>query len=119
MTKLLEKEFDEAAKLPDDEQDALAQAVPAELASERRFALALNLRLQRLETIQILPVLEETVGALRDGQRLLCQGAQREGHPDHSGRPTDTPCAPNASVHPDLPSGQERVHKPGRQRRYH
>ena len=37
MTKLLEKAFDEAAKLPDDEQDALAQAVLAELASERRW----------------------------------------------------------------------------------
>ena len=37
MTKLLEKAFDESAKLPDDEQDALAQAVLAELASERRW----------------------------------------------------------------------------------
>jgi hypothetical protein len=37
MTKLLEKAFDEAAKLPDGDQDALAQAVLAELASERRW----------------------------------------------------------------------------------
>jgi len=37
MTKFLEKAFDEAAKLPDEEQDALAQAVLAELASERRW----------------------------------------------------------------------------------
>ena len=37
MTKLPEKAFGEAAKLPDDEQDALAQAVLAELASERRW----------------------------------------------------------------------------------
>lgn len=37
MTKLLEKAFAEAAKLPDDDQDALAQAVLAELASERRW----------------------------------------------------------------------------------
>jgi ferritin-like protein len=37
MTKLLEKAFDETAKLPDDEQDALAQAVLAELVSERRW----------------------------------------------------------------------------------
>ncbi len=37
MTRLLEKAFAEAAKLPDDEQDALAQAVLAELASERRW----------------------------------------------------------------------------------
>lgn len=37
MTKLLEKAFAEAAKLPDDDQDALAQAVLTELASERRW----------------------------------------------------------------------------------
>ena len=37
MTKLLEKAFQEAAKLADDDQDALAQAVLAELASERRW----------------------------------------------------------------------------------
>ena len=37
MTKLLEKAFAEAAKLPDEDQDALAQAVLAELASERRW----------------------------------------------------------------------------------
>ena len=37
MTKLLEKAFQEAAKLSDDDQDALAQAVLAELASERRW----------------------------------------------------------------------------------
>ena len=37
MTKLLKKVFEEAAKLPDEDQDALAQAVLAELASERRW----------------------------------------------------------------------------------
>ena len=37
MTRLLQKAFAEAAKLPDDDQDALAQAVLAELASERRW----------------------------------------------------------------------------------
>jgi len=37
MTKLLKKAFEEAAKLPDEDQDALAQAVLAELASERRW----------------------------------------------------------------------------------
>jgi hypothetical protein len=36
-TKLLQKAFAEAAKLPDDDQDALAQAVLAELAFERRW----------------------------------------------------------------------------------
>ena len=37
MTKLLKKAFEEAAKLPDEDQDTLAQAVLAELASERRW----------------------------------------------------------------------------------
>ena len=37
MTKLLEKAFDEADLRRDDEPDALAQAVLAELASERRW----------------------------------------------------------------------------------
>lgn len=37
MTKLLEKAFEEAAKLPDDDQNAPTWAVRAELASERRL----------------------------------------------------------------------------------
>jgi hypothetical protein len=37
MTKLLERAFAEAAKLPEDEQDVLAQAVLEELASEHRW----------------------------------------------------------------------------------
>ena len=37
MTKLLEEAFEKAARLPDAEQDALAQAVLAELASEGRW----------------------------------------------------------------------------------
>jgi hypothetical protein len=37
MTKLLEKAFEEAAKLPESEQDSLAQVLLEELASERRW----------------------------------------------------------------------------------
>jgi hypothetical protein len=37
MTKLLERAFAEAAQLPEDEQDALGQAVLDELASEHRW----------------------------------------------------------------------------------
>jgi hypothetical protein len=37
MTKLLQKAFDEASKLPDHEQDALGRALLEELASERRW----------------------------------------------------------------------------------
>jgi hypothetical protein len=37
MTKLLEQAFEEAAKLPSDEQDSLARVLLGELASERRW----------------------------------------------------------------------------------
>lgn len=37
MTKLLERAFTEAAKLPEQEQDALAAAILEELESERRW----------------------------------------------------------------------------------
>lgn len=37
MTKLLQKAFDEASKLPEAEQDALGRILLEELASERRW----------------------------------------------------------------------------------
>jgi hypothetical protein len=37
MTKLLQKEFDEASKLPEPEQDALGRLLLDELASDRRW----------------------------------------------------------------------------------
>jgi len=37
MTKLLQRAFDEASKLPEHEQDALGRALLEELASERRW----------------------------------------------------------------------------------
>lgn len=37
MTKLLEKAFEEAARLPEKEQDSLAQVLLDELASDRRW----------------------------------------------------------------------------------
>ena len=40
MTKLLEQAFEEANKLPEHEQDALANFLLAELASERRWTRA-------------------------------------------------------------------------------
>jgi hypothetical protein len=42
MTRLLKKAFDEAAQLPDDAQDALAQQLLDELASEEAWGGALN-----------------------------------------------------------------------------
>ena len=40
MTRLLEKAFEEAAKLPDEDQDALAEMLLNDLASEQRWAQA-------------------------------------------------------------------------------
>ncbi|MGD1102601.1 MAG: hypothetical protein ABSA59_11090 [Terriglobia bacterium] len=40
MTKLLEKAFTEASKLPQPEQDSLARQLLADLASERRWSEA-------------------------------------------------------------------------------
>jgi hypothetical protein len=40
MTKLLEKAFTEASKLPQPEQDSLARLLLADLASERRWSEA-------------------------------------------------------------------------------
>ena len=40
MTELLEKAFSEASKLPEEEQDALAAILLAELESEKRWAEA-------------------------------------------------------------------------------
>jgi hypothetical protein len=37
MTKLLKRAFDEASKLPEEEQDALARILLEELASEQRW----------------------------------------------------------------------------------
>lgn len=42
MTKLLEQAFAEAKKLPEDEQDALANFLLEELASERRWTRAFS-----------------------------------------------------------------------------
>ena len=41
MTKLLEKAFNEASKLPEEDQDALAETLLHDLASEERWAEAL------------------------------------------------------------------------------
>jgi hypothetical protein len=42
MTRLLEKAFEEASKLPDEDQDALAQELLDDLASEMRWAEAFS-----------------------------------------------------------------------------
>ena len=56
MTQLLETAFAKAAKLPEQEQDAIAEIVLAELASEERwnhlFASSQNLRSELAEEAQ-------------------------------------------------------------------
>ena len=51
MTKLLEKVFSEASKLPDAEQDSLAAWLLEELRSERRWDKALAGSLDELEDL--------------------------------------------------------------------
>lgn len=51
MTKLLEKAFAEAAKLPAQDQDAFAELILAELQSEERWARAFASSGGELETL--------------------------------------------------------------------
>ncbi|MGH8706935.1 MAG: hypothetical protein ACREVD_02610 [Burkholderiales bacterium] len=51
MTKLLEKVFERAARLPDAEQDAFAELVLAELESEERWARAFAASQDELATL--------------------------------------------------------------------
>jgi hypothetical protein len=51
MTRLLEKAFSEAAKLPPEEQDALAKWLLEEMESERRWQIAFANSLDLLEQL--------------------------------------------------------------------
>ena len=51
MTKLLQKAFDEAAKLPEEEQDALANWLLEELKSEQRWDAAFSKSEDRLSEL--------------------------------------------------------------------
>ena len=51
MTKLLEKAFTEASKLPQQEQDSLARQLLADLASERRWSEAFANSQDQLEKL--------------------------------------------------------------------
>ena len=63
MTKLLEKVFAEAAKLPDAEQDNLAAWLLEELRSERRWDEALSGSLDQLEDLA-----DEALSEHREGR---------------------------------------------------
>ncbi|MBN2493248.1 MAG: hypothetical protein JXR96_01550 [Deltaproteobacteria bacterium] len=51
MTGMLKKAFEEASKLPDEEQDEFARFVLEEIASERRWSEAFERTADRLEEL--------------------------------------------------------------------
>lgn len=63
MSKLLDKAFEEASKLPESEQEALAQWLLAELESERRWEDALAQSQARLSELA-----EEALAEYRRGK---------------------------------------------------
>ena len=65
MTKLLEQAFAEAAKLPDQEQDALANLVLQELASEQRWDQAFARSQDKLAALSKAAMSEYRAGKTR------------------------------------------------------
>lgn len=63
MTKLLEKAFNEASKLPQSDQDSLAQFLLAELESERRW----NQVFAESQT-ELALLADEALGEFREGK---------------------------------------------------
>ena len=63
MTQLLKKAFDQAAQLPPEEQDALANWVLEEIASERRWDEAFRASADRLKALA-----EEALQEAREGR---------------------------------------------------
>ena len=63
MRDLLARAFDEAAKLPDDDQDAFARWLLAELASEQRWRESLARSHDALDDLA-----DEALAQLRSGQ---------------------------------------------------
>lgn len=63
MSKLLEKAFAEASKLPQEEQDSFAAMMLAELASERRWTEAFSKSQEGLAALA-----EEALAEFRDGK---------------------------------------------------
>ena len=62
MTNLLKKAFDEASKLPEDEQDSLAKLVLEEIVSERRWDEAFANTADRLSELADEAVDEDSNG---------------------------------------------------------
>ncbi len=66
MTKLLEKAFAEASKLPEEEQDVIAAIVLEELASERRWNKAFSRSQDQLARLA-----DEALAEFREGKTEL------------------------------------------------
>jgi len=62
MTQLSSKAFDKAAKIPDSEQNAFANWILAELASEQRWAKAFDASQDQLSQLAEVALAEHCVG---------------------------------------------------------
>ena len=65
MTKMLEKAFAEAAKLPEEEQDALAARLLAEIAAEDEFDRAIENRADELSRLANEALAEHRAGTTK------------------------------------------------------
>jgi aspartate/glutamate racemase len=63
MTELLKKAFDEAAQLPDDQQDAIASLLLEELKSDRAWGQAFDQSQDALEKLADEAIREHTAGS--------------------------------------------------------
>ena len=68
MTRLLEKAFEEASKLPDEDQDALAQELLDDLASEMRWAETFSKSQDKLALLA-----KEALNEFRQGRTKLIE----------------------------------------------
>lgn len=66
MTTLLQKAFQKASALPDDEQDLLAERLLAELESEDAFDRAIEQTAHKLKTLAEAAIVEDDAGVTED-----------------------------------------------------
>jgi hypothetical protein len=83
MTKLLQKAFDEASKLPEGEQDALGRILLEELASERRWEDLFAGSHDLLGDLADQALAEHRAGGLRSSIRKNCDLAHHCAVPEN------------------------------------
>ena len=66
MTTLLQKAFQKASALPDDEQDLLAERLLAELEAEDAFDRAIEQTADKLKTLAEAAIVEDDAGLTED-----------------------------------------------------